>query len=116
MAESSRGKTQRYLAAVEDYMEDRYYIHPPRHFMMKHFLKLWGAILFLALCSIGLLPFFFVPALLLIFYWYRPLLKLWCVYYSKLVLIIITLLVFVGSYLIAPLIRSVLWSLLQSIV
>lgn len=115
MAESSQNKTQKFIAKCEFYMDERYYIHPPRDFMFSNLLKLWGAILFLAFCSIGLLPFFFIPAFVMIFYWFKPLVKLWGVYYSKVVLIMMTIFVFIGSYIVAPFLRNALWELLQRI-
>jgi|GEM_PF-5928390 len=115
MSDSAQSKMQKFLAECERYMEDRYYIYPPRQFMIRHFIMLWGGILVFAICAIWPLPIFFLPALVLVLYIYKPLFKLWGVYYSKLILFIITLAVLAGSFMIAPYIRNSLWLLLQSI-
>lgn len=106
MAESAQSMTQRYIAECEKYMDNRYYIYPPRAFMMKHLVRLWIGIFFLAVLSIGPLPFFFVPAIVMVISRYRPLFKLWAVYYSRWVLLLITLVIIAGSYMLAPLARE----------
>ena len=102
------------LTKLEEMMEDRYYIYPPRKVLFQKFVRIWLALFVCAIGSIGFLAVIFFMVEVFLYFHYKPFIRLWSIYDSKFVLFLMTLLVLIISFFVAPFIRGLIWSLICS--
>lgn len=92
---------------LEALLDDPYYIYPPRTLIFGRLLRLWLILFGCIICSIGPLTLLFLIVYGILYVHYQPLFRLWKVYYSKCVLVLMNLAVIGFCCAAAPYVRTV---------
>lgn len=99
---------------IERMLEERYYIYPPRAFLFQCLVRIWLILFLCILGSIGPLTALFFVVYVFLYFYFKPFLRLWSVYYKKISLFLMTIVMVGLSYLVAPVIRNILWQVICS--
>lgn len=100
---------------LQDYCDNPTYIHPPRKFLIIKILEIWAILFVFYILTFSLFIFINIAIFIALFFYYKPVFKLWNIYYKKSVLIFTTILYTIICFKLNSIIRKGIWGIIEII-